>query len=85
MSLFERIERHSSLMGRMADTVGADLADLATVSPRGDTAIRRAVVACMGCAEADTCETWLEEHSAGAAQTPDYCRNKAMLDRLARL
>ena len=38
---------------------------------------------CACCADAETCEAWLAEHDS-ASETPRFCNNKAMLDRLAR-
>ena len=79
-----RIDKHADLMGRMADTVGADLAE---AMQRGDLTpeeYRSAVLSCTSCREAGSCQGWLEDHADGAAETPDYCRNKSLLDALAR-
>ena len=78
-----RIDKHAGLMGRMAETVGADLAE---AMQRGDLTpweYRSAVLSCTSCKGAGACQGWLDAHSDGADQTPDYCRNKALLEALA--
>jgi len=82
MGLFSKLDRHSGLMHRMADTVGADLA---TALARGELSapeLRNAVIACTGCEGGAECGQWLDDHGAGAADTPSYCRNHDLLDRL---
>ena len=83
MALFSKFDRHADLVGRMADTLDVDLVEAAEAGQIGETALRSTVLACMGCEAPGACEGWLSDHSDGAAATPDYCRNKAMLDRLA--
>lgn len=83
MSYFSRLDRHSGLVGRMADTLGADIVGAAMSGSVPETALRTAVYGCMCCEETEACEHWLEDHAGGAKAAPDYCRNKALLDRLA--
>jgi hypothetical protein len=84
MKLFDKIDRHADLVSRMADTVGADLADAAMTGLVQPGEMRSAVMRCTACDEVEACEHWLADHADGAAATPDYCRNKAVLDRLAK-
>ena len=80
---FSRIDKHADLMGRMAETVGADLAE---ATQRGDLTpeeYRSAVLSCTSCKGAGECQGWLDAHAEGAGGTPDYCRNKALLEALA--
>ena len=83
MSFFTKVDRHSALVGRMADALGADLAGASASGAVPETALRSAVYNCMSCDEPEACEHWLEDSAAGSAATPDYCRNKALLERLA--
>jgi len=84
MSVLSRLDRHSDLFSRMADTLGVDLAEEAQRGRASAETLRGAVVSCMSCRAATACGDWLNDHAAaGARETPEYCRNKAMLDRLA--
>jgi hypothetical protein len=85
MSIFQKFQQHADLFGRMTRTLGVDMSDAAGTGRAADATLRSAVISCMGCRKADACGEWLDAHSDGAGETPDYCRNKAMLDRLARV
>lgn len=76
----DMIERHRTLMGRMAVVAGVDLDGAAETGALPPFRRREAVVACMTCAEVDDCAGRLD---AGAAEVPDYCRNVALFKRLA--
>ena len=82
MSFFSRLDKHTSLMNRMADRNGADL-DLALqsgmVSP-GE--LRAAVLSCTACTAPDACEARLD---AGMPGVPGYCRNGDMIRSVARV
>ncbi len=82
MGLFSKLDRHAGLMNRMADTVGANLGDALARGDLSAIELRNAVVRCTGCEGAGDCGQWLDDHGAGAADTPSYCRNHEMLDRL---
>jgi hypothetical protein len=84
MSIFQKFERHADLFGRMSDALGVDVVEAAGAGRVADATLRSAVFSCMGCREAGACGDWLDAHPGGASETPDYCRNKSMLDRLAR-
>jgi len=83
MRLLSRVERHSDLVGRMAETLGVDLLDAAQAGRIGEGALSSVVYNCMGCDQPQACEGWLAAHIQGADAAPAYCRNKALLDRLA--
>jgi hypothetical protein len=84
MSILAKFDRHAELMERMADTVGVDLAQLSMTGRLGPDDYRAAVFRCTGCTQPGACAEWIDGHPDGSSQTPDYCRNKAQLERLAR-
>lgn len=83
MSWMSRLNRHSMLVGRMADTLGVDLAEEMLRGNISAETWRTAVLSCTGCNNPDGCAAWLDAHSEGADETPAYCRNKAQLEALA--
>lgn len=82
MSFLKKVDRHSALVGRMAETLGADVVGAAMNGAVPETVLRSAVYNCMRCDAPEACEHWLEDHAEGAEVAPDYCRNKALLERL---
>jgi len=83
MGYFDRIDRHTDLLKRMAETVHADIGDaLERGALRGDE-IRSAVFTCMGCTGAAECPSWMDAHETGSDSAPSYCRNRSLLARLA--
>lgn len=83
MGLFSKVDHHSGLMHRMADTVGADLSLALQHGKLSAPELRNAVMACMGCEETGACGQWLDDNGgAGATETPRYCRNHDLMDRL---
>ena len=85
MSMLEKIERHSGLVNRMSDATGADIVAGMTSGEISETDLRRVVVNCMRCPMVEPCEDWLDETGDGPAKAPEFCRNKAMMDRLSQL
>ena len=85
MSMLRKIERHSALVNRMGEVTGADFVAGMTTGEISETDLRRTVVNCMRCQMAGPCEDWLDETGDGPAEAPEYCRNKAMMDRLSAL
>jgi hypothetical protein len=85
MGLFDKLDRHADLVNRMAETVGADLGDAAIRGQIRPEEMRSAVLRCTACDSVEECGHWLDDHAEGAAAAPGYCRNKATLDRLAKL
>jgi len=83
MGFISRIDHHAELLNRMAETVHADFgAAMAAGTLRADE-IRGAVFACMNCAGATQCPSWMELHQAGAEAAPEYCRNRGLLARIS--
>ena len=79
------LKRHAALVDQMAETLGVDLQESAL---RGDVdidEISEAVLKCTACASPEACQGWQEDHKDGAAQTPDYCRNSEMFQRLQKV
>ncbi|WP_267138909.1 DUF6455 family protein [Anianabacter salinae] len=83
MSIMEKLNRRSSLVNRMADTVGVDMAEQMMRAHVSPDEVRGAVFRCMSCRQDQTCEAWMDAHPQGAAAAPGYCRNGEMLARLA--
>lgn len=83
MKHMDVMDRHSQLVGRMSDTLGADLgAALAEGQLTGEQ-YRAAVMRCSSCLHESACGAWLKDHAAGAEATPAYCRNSDLMHRLA--
>lgn len=84
MSWMSRLNRHSTLVGRMAETLGVDLAEEMMRGKLSPEEWRGAVLSCTGCSNPDGCDSWLAAHGDGADRAPGYCRNKDRLEALAR-
>ncbi|MCW1932587.1 DUF6455 family protein [Pararhodobacter zhoushanensis] len=84
MGLFSKIDQHADLMNRMATTVHADLDEAIIRADLSAQELRNAIFTCIGCTGVCDCESWLEAHADGADETPAYCRNGALLQRLQR-
>jgi len=82
MNLFRKLDHHADLVNRMAATVGADLDEALMRGQLGGQELRSAVMRCIGCEGGADCPDWLDAHSEGAAETPDYCRNRGLMASL---
>ena len=82
MGLFSKLDKHSGLIGTMAETVHVDLTEAMANGQLSGQELRNAVMACMGCEGVCDCAEWLEAHKAGADATPSYCRNAGLMARL---
>lgn len=82
MGFFKKLDDHTSLIATMAETVHADFPEALQSGRMSGQDLRNAVMACMGCEGSCDCKPWLEAHSEGAQSAPDFCRNRAMLDRI---
>lgn len=83
MNMIRRIDRHAGLVGQMAETVRVDLGDALAFGALSGEEVRGAVLRCMACESNEICSHWLDAHAeTGADAAPDYCRNRALLERL---
>lgn len=73
---------HEYLLGRMADVLGLDLDLEVDLTRLSRAQLDRAVTRCTQCPDPTGCELWLQEHDAGAEETPGLCRNKNLLGHL---
>ncbi|MCB1404983.1 MAG: hypothetical protein KDK01_01665 [Rhodobacteraceae bacterium] len=82
MGFLAKLDHHFDLMTRMSDTVHADLNGSLALERLSASELRNAVLACTGCEGGKECPDWLDSHADGAEETPDYCRNRNLLQRL---
>lgn len=78
----KRMDRHSKLVIRMADTVGADLGREASVGLGHSDGLRSLMIRCTDCKSADECGEWLDANHQGAASPPKFCRNGKAIMKL---
>ncbi|OAN72558.1 hypothetical protein A8B83_09280 [Rhodobacteraceae bacterium EhC02] len=83
MGLFDKIDHRAGVMTRMADTLGVDFAATIAQAPEVVREYRQAVMRCASCSHEGECKTWMQSHPH-AAQAPDYCWNKDILEGLAK-
>jgi hypothetical protein len=81
MLSLSKLDRHERLVERMAEAQGVDIGEAMMRGELGANEFRGAVYRCTACTAADSCEHWLADHEDGAG-VPEYCRNKAMMERL---
>lgn len=77
------LDQHETLMGKMANSLGADLDE---AELRGDLAPEDRtdmLMACTGCPDPAACKEWLLSHGS-AEDAPAYCRNGDRLRDLAQ-
>ncbi|WP_212525084.1 DUF6455 family protein [Actibacterium sp. MT2.3-13A] len=79
---FKKIDRHSDLMGGMAQRLGVDLGE--EVSERSIKAqdYRNALLRCTHCDGVEACVEWQEDNER-ADVAPPYCRNRDLFSQLA--
>jgi hypothetical protein len=88
MTLFRKLDQHSDLMKRMADTVEADFASALVDGRLSGEGLRAALMRCSRCEQADFCESWLDVNEARKAEggeaprAPDFCANLDLMERL---
>ena len=83
MKVFEKLDKHSGLVSKMSSTVGADWTEKLAEDSSLASQYRNAVMTCTHCKHVGECQGWLNEHDT-APETPDYCLNKELLEKLAR-
>ncbi|PTV96338.1 hypothetical protein C8J27_102132 [Rhodobacter aestuarii] len=84
------LNRHASLMNRMAQVLGINLTEMMIRGKISGDEWREAVVRCASCSEPGECLHWLAEHAeagvdrnaAPMSDTPGYCTNRMMMARL---
>lgn len=75
-----KLDRHAALMNRMADTVGVDLGEALVEGRLSGEGLRSAILRCTACDNPEACDHWLADRAPGSAEdTPEYCRNRALL------
>lgn len=84
MTSNDRLKRHAALVDEMAAARGIDLQDASLRAGLTPDDLADMVHRCAGCAHPDTCETWMKAQVGAVSETPGYCRNADMFDRLAR-
>jgi hypothetical protein len=83
MGLLDKIDRRAEVMNRMADTLDVDFAAVMAAQPEVVREYRQAVLRCVACSHEGECTAWMASHDH-ADQAPDYCRNKDLLEGLAK-
>lgn len=83
MFSLSKLERHESLVSGMADRRGVDLGEAMLRGDLSGNELRSAIFRCTACSDPDSCEEWQQGHRAGADETPSYCRNASLFERLA--
>ncbi len=73
---------HSERLQQMAATLGVDLGQAVLTDKLDTFPFQDMVYRCSKCHEVLACEHWLAAHESGAADAPDYCRNKYVLEAL---
>jgi hypothetical protein len=82
MIAIQNFAAHSKRVQRMAESVGVDLGQAILNGKLRGFPITDIVFRCSRCAEKTTCDAWLDRQVAAVEQTPDFCRNKQLLDGL---
>ena len=81
MSLVSRLDRHSRLVGRMADALDVDLEEKMMRGEMRPEEMRSAVLRCVGCSDPGDCTAKLDDGLI-ADEAPVYCRNQALMAQL---
>ncbi|UAB87742.1 hypothetical protein I5192_10870 [Ruegeria sp. SCSIO 43209] len=81
MSDRETLRRHADLVDRMATTLGVDLQEVAIEGALQFDEISDAVLRCTECPNPGHCKAFLAKNLT-APDTPEYCRNHELLNRL---
>ena len=76
-----KYRRHAELFLKMAEAQGVDLEEAALRAEIAPDELTDGVLRCMGCLEANACETGLDRNEFTEA-VPDYCRNGEMFRAL---
>lgn len=82
MTKIENFTFHSERLQEMAATLGVDLGQAVLTDKLDNFPFHDMVFRCSKCRALKACEHWLAAHESGAADAPDYCRNKHVLEGL---
>ena len=82
MATIQNFEHHSELLQKMSTTLGVDLGQAVLADKLRKFPFRDIVYRCSKCSKVSACERWLADHETGAAEAPDYCRSKYLLEWL---
>ncbi len=75
-----RFKAHEQLMSRMAEAQGADLERAMQFGKLTPDAYTDAVLSCTGCSDPVGCREGLRQNQT---TMPEFCRNQAMIRRIA--
>ncbi|MEP2532751.1 DUF6455 family protein [Shimia sp.] len=81
MGLFDKLNKHSDLVGEMSDRVGVDWEKALQQRPELAEQYRSAVLKCTQCRDVGACQGWLKTHDH-ADDAPDYCKNQGLFAEL---
>ncbi|GAA0298434.1 DUF6455 family protein [Rhodovulum strictum] len=73
---------HAALVEKMAEALGLDLTEEMMAGNWTPEDMQSTVSRCLGCTDPAHCKGWLGEHAEGTEETPDYCRNKDLLEAM---
>lgn len=82
MGQIQNFAVHSELLQKMSNTLGVDLGQAVLTDKLHNFPFEDMVYRCSKCDRVGDCEEWLAEHQSGASETPDYCRNKHLIEGL---
>ena len=82
MSGQNKYDEHAQLVEKMAETLGVDLTEEMMAGNWTPEDMQATVSRCLGCTDPAHCKGWLDENTAGADETPGYCRNKDLLEAM---
>lgn len=80
MGFFKNLQENGDLFGAMLDRTGTR--DDQRIMRMTGTELRSAFFRCVGCRNADACSDFIAMADP-SEPTPDFCRNKALMDSLA--
>lgn len=76
-----KFDKHARLMARMGDALGVDLELEVQTGRISEDDLETMTQSCVGCPDPMSCGHLLDRTDA-LSDAPDYCRNKAILEKL---
>lgn len=77
------LRQRAALLDRAAERLGVDLEAAVLAGQMGFEELSQSVLRCVSCANPEDCAHWLDRGEERAMAAPVYCRNRALLSRLA--